>query len=176
MFEQDENVMSESVIDLAGLSDNGQQTKIMHKFQAAFRQISDIIDYETQALSSHRTFLEKMDAGFSKNATKRESPDFDVIKARKARGLQTLVQIIDEMGQGGVDDAHKATIRELLHLLNDKLTRNQALLRTHMEAMSELVAMINSAAQERETDGTYDPFCLVANQQEKTMMGMGRID
>jgi len=52
----------------------------------------------------------------------------------------------------------KADIQAQLDALQAKLSRNQHLLQTHMEAVNELVEMIHAAADAQETDGTYDPY------------------
>jgi len=113
--------------------------KTIRKLQAALRQISEVIDYETQALKNH------------------DNPDFNDIKAKKARGLQTLTQLLGAEGMMQ-DEAIKMSIRDHIEQLATKLERNQYMLKTHMEAVSELVEMIHSAAHARETDGTYDPL------------------
>jgi len=131
-----------TLTDTPMVIDDSQRTRIVRKLQAALRQISEVIDYETQALESHQT------------------PDFQEIRAKKARGLQALSLLLDEIKPQILDDEHKAYLQPQLHQLQEKLARNQQLLQLHMEAVGELVEMINRAAHAQETDGTYDLFCL----------------
>jgi len=124
-------------------SDSNPQMKQIHKLQTALRQISDVIDDETQALTTHA------------------KPDFQDIKAKKARGLQALTLLLEEIQPELLDEDCKRDIQAQLDQLQSKLERNKQLLQIHMEAVDELVEMINAAAHAQETDGTYDPFCLV---------------
>jgi len=131
------------------LIDDSQQTKIVRKLQAVLHQISAVIDDETQALKHH------------------ENPDFHDIKARKARGLQALSLLLDEIKPQMLDENSKMGIRTQFDQLRAKLAQNQQLLQIHMEAVGELVEMINSAAHAQETDGTYDPFCVADSASKK---------
>jgi len=140
MLVENESTLSQPVIEEAAtMPENSQQDRFMQKLLAAIRQLSEVIDGETQALISHNNI------------------DFNNIKARKARSLHILTQLLDDMGQIPLRDLVTASL-EPLRQLNDKLARNEAVLQTHMEAMSELVEMINLAAHAQETDGTYDPY------------------
>jgi len=146
---EDENIIdSLSALEAPVVLENSIQDKFMRKLTAAFRQLGELIDYETQALCCH------------------SNPDFNDINAKKARSLQTLSQLSSE-GEGiALDGSCKTDIQVQLDDLQAKLTRNQHLLQTHMEAVNELVEMIHAAADAQETDGTYDPY-FHANQTYK---------
>jgi len=146
---EDENTIDFlPAIEAPMVFDNSIQGKFMRKLTAALRQLGDLIDYETQALRTH------------------SNPDFNDINAKKARSLQTLSQLSSE-GEGiTFDESYKTDIQAQLDELQAKLTRNQHLLQTHMEAVHELVEMIHAAADAQETDGTYDPY-FHANQTYK---------
>jgi len=126
-----------------------QQARLTCKLQTTLRQISDVIDEETQALATHA------------------HPDFHDIKAKKARELQTLTLLLDDIKSAEFDERCRIDIQAELGLLQDKLMRNQQLLHIHIEAVDELVEMINVAADARETDGTYDPFSIVKSAMTK---------
>jgi len=138
---EDENTIdSLSAIESPMVLENSIQDKFMRKLTAAFRQLGELVDYETQALRTH------------------SNPDFNDINAKKARSLQTLSQLSSE-GEGiALDESCKADIHAQLDELQAKLTCNQQLLQTHIEAVNELIGMIHAAADAQETDGTYDPY------------------
>jgi len=145
---EDKNIDHAPPVDTPIRIENSCQDKFMRKLTAAIRQVGDVVDYETQALGAHT------------------NPDFNDIKARKARGLHVLTQLFSDGERAELDETCGQEIQFWLDQLQVKLTRNQELLQIHMEAVNELVEMIHAAAHAQETDGTYDPY-LYAKQTDK---------
>lgn len=111
----------------------------MSRFTAAVSSLEEVVDYETEALE------------------KNQNPNFNDINARKTRGLRDLNQSMEEVAKY-MNDMVKTELETLLSGLATKLERNSELLKVHLEAVSELSQMIQDAARQQETDGTYDPF------------------
>lgn len=109
------------------------------RFTAAVSSLEDVVDYETEALE------------------KNQNPNFNDINARKTRGLRDLNQSMEEVAKY-MNDMVKTELETLLRGLATKLERNSELLKVHLEAVSELSQMIQDAARQQETDGTYDPY------------------
>lgn len=109
------------------------------RFTAAVSSLEDVVDYETEALE------------------KNQNPNFNDINARKTRGLRDLNQSMEEVAKY-MNDMVKTELEILLRGLATKLERNSELLKVHLEAVSELSQMIQDAARQQETDGTYDPY------------------
>ncbi len=109
------------------------------RFTAAVNSLEEVVDYETEALE------------------KNQNPNFNDINARKTRGLRDLNQSMEEVAKY-MNDMVKTELEILLRGLATKLERNSELLKVHLEAVSELSQMIQDAARQQETDGTYDPY------------------
>lgn len=117
------------------------------RFAAVVNSLEEVVDYETGALEKH------------------ENPDYDDINARKARGLRDLNQSITDVARY-FDDVVETKVETLLGGLKKKLERNSELLKIHLEAVTELSQMMQDAAREQETDGTYDPFTVNSGQHK----------
>lgn len=117
------------------------------RFVAVVNSLEEVVDYETGALEKH------------------ENPDYNDINARKARGLRDLNQSITDVARY-FDDVVETKVETLLGGLKKKLERNSELLKIHLEAVTELSQMMQDAAREQETDGTYDPFTVNSGQHK----------
>lgn len=117
------------------------------RFAAVVNSLEEVVDYETSALEKH------------------ENPDYNDINARKARGLRDLNQSITDVARY-FDDVVETKVETLLGGLKKKLERNSELLKIHLEAVTELSQMMQDAAREQETDGTYDPFTVNSGQHK----------
>lgn len=117
------------------------------RFAAVVNSLEEVVDYETGALEKH------------------ENPDYNDINARKARGLRDLNQSITDVACY-FDDVVETKVETLLGGLKKKLERNSELLKIHLEAVTELSQMMQDAAREQETDGTYDPFTVNSGQHK----------
>lgn len=117
------------------------------RFAAVVNSLEEVVDYETGALEKH------------------ENPDYNDINARKARGLRDLNQSITDVARY-FDDVVETKVETLLGGLKKKLERNSELLKIHLEAVTELSQMMQDAAREQETDGTYDPFTVNSGQHK----------
>lgn len=117
------------------------------RFAAVVSSLEEVVDYETSALE------------------KNENPDYNLINFRKTRGLRDLNQSMSEVARY-FDDVVETKVETLLGELKKKLERNSELLKIHLEAVGELSEMMQEAARERETDGTYDQFSVNNGQQK----------
>lgn len=123
------------------IDDPAQRSIAMTRFIAAINSLEEVVDYETDTLE------------------KNENPDYNDINARKTRGLRDLNQSMSEIVTY-MNKAVESEVETLLGRLKKKLERNSELLKIHLEAVSELSQMMQKAAREQETDGTYDPFSI----------------
>ena len=100
---------------------------------AIIRRIEQTIDEETIGLKTDMNF------------------DLKTSNARKSRYLYELTRAVK-----GTGAAHLvAEQREAILRLRDKLAKNEAAIRNHLAAVSEVANLIQGAIQRAETDGTY---------------------
>lgn len=100
---------------------------------AIIRRIEETLEAETAAL--------------------RSDPNFDLraSSARKSRHLYELTRTIRSVGEAAALAEH----RESLLRLREKLTANEAVLRAHLGAVTEIAGLLRDAVQRAEADGTY---------------------
>jgi len=77
--------------------------------------------------------------------------DLETISGYKSLGLMELSRALQLLGNTRPDPA---TIRDIGRL-NTKLEANRKVLKLHMEAVGEVVAIISETVREAESDGTY---------------------
>jgi hypothetical protein len=77
--------------------------------------------------------------------------DLKASNARKSRYLYELSRAMKGVGAAQlIAEQRDAVVR-----LRDKLARNEAVIRAHLNAVNEVATIIQSAIQRSETDGTY---------------------
>ena len=77
--------------------------------------------------------------------------DLKASNARKSRYLYELSRAMKGVGAAQlIAEQRDAVVR-----LRDKLARNEAAIRAHLNAVNEVATLIQSAIQRSETDGTY---------------------
>lgn len=114
----------------------GQENK-QHKLAAIMtmlERIEQAIDEETTAIRTDVTF------------------DLTASNERKSRHLYDLARLLKSQGD---NLAFLEGSTDLIHRLQEKLKINQATIAAHLEAVTEVAAMIQTAIQTSETDGTY---------------------
>jgi hypothetical protein len=100
---------------------------------AIISRIEQTIDEETSGLKADMSF------------------DLKTSNARKSRYLYELTRAVKGTGtQHLVAEQREAILR-----LREKLARNEAAIRNHLAAVSEVATLIQGAIQRAETDGTY---------------------
>jgi hypothetical protein len=77
--------------------------------------------------------------------------DLKASNARKSRYLYELSRAMKGVGAAQLI----AEQREAVVRLRDKLAKNEAAIRAHLNAVNEVATLIQSAIQRSETDGTY---------------------
>jgi len=77
--------------------------------------------------------------------------DVQASNARKSRYLYELTRAMKGIGEAEFASEH----REGILRLRDKLSRNEAAIRAHMNAVSEVAALMQDTIRNSETDGTY---------------------
>ena len=77
--------------------------------------------------------------------------DLKASNARKSRYLYELSRAVKGIGAAQLI----AEQREAIVRLRDKLAKNEAAIRAHLNAVNEVATIIQSAIQRSETDGTY---------------------
>lgn len=77
--------------------------------------------------------------------------DLKASNARKSRYLYELSRAMKGIGAAQLI----AEQREAVVRLRDKLAKNEAAIRAHLNAVNEVATLIQSAIQRSETDGTY---------------------
>ena len=127
------------------IDDPAARDVALARFAAVVNSLEEVVDYETDALEKH------------------QNPDYNDINARKARGLRDLNQSMADVARY-FDNVVESKVETLLGGLKKKLERNSELLKIHLEAVTELSQMMQEAAREQETDGTYDPFTINSGQ------------
>jgi hypothetical protein len=100
---------------------------------AIISRIEQTIDEETSGLKTDMNF------------------DLKTSNARKSRYLYELSRAVKGSGTTHL----VAEQREAILRLRDKLARNEAAIRNHLAAVSEVASLIQGAIQRAETDGTY---------------------
>lgn len=99
---------------------------------AIISRIEQAIEEETAAIRSDMNF------------------DIKSSNARKSRSLYELNRAVKGLGGGAL-----AEHREQILRLRAKLAVNEATIRAHMNAVSEVAALIRGAIERAEADGTY---------------------
>jgi hypothetical protein len=89
----------------------------------------------------------------SETAGIRKGGDFDVkaSNARKSRHLYELSKAFKAVGDMKLMTGHA----EALRLLRDRLAANERAILAHMNAVSEIAGLLQTAIQNAEADGTY---------------------
>ena len=100
---------------------------------AIIDRIEEAIDTETTSIKSDRTF------------------DIRASNARKSRYLYELNRAMKGIAQRDFVEMH----REGILRLKTKLAANEAAILAHLSAVTEVAAIIQSAIERAETDGTY---------------------
>lgn len=100
---------------------------------AILGRIEEAIDLETKALRSDPKF------------------DLGASNARKSRHLYELNKAVKGLSRGDLRAEDKAGIRRL----RDKLSTNEATIRAHLSAVTEVAALVQEAIERHEADGTY---------------------
>jgi hypothetical protein len=100
---------------------------------AILGRIEEAIDLETNAI--------------------RKDPKFDLSgsNARKSRHLYELNKVMKGLSSGDLRPEDRAGIRRL----RDKLTTNEAVIKAHLSAVTEVAALVQDAIERHEADGTY---------------------
>ncbi|WP_246727897.1 hypothetical protein [Chelativorans sp. Marseille-P2723] len=83
----------------------------------------------------------------------RSDPRFDIkaSNVRKSRHLHELSRAFKNIADGDLADDH----RDAMLRLREKLDANEAVIRAHLSAVSEVAAMLQNELQGAQTDGTY---------------------
>lgn len=81
----------------------------------------------------------------------RQKIDLDAYSHRKSQGLMELNHAMKHMGAMKDD----RLVRDRLTSLRTKVDANQAALKLHLEAVTEIASIIAGAIRESESDGTY---------------------
>jgi hypothetical protein len=105
-------------------------------FASAVERLEQVIDLETKVLNEHK------------------SADLREFNRRKSHGLLELNHAIRALG----DMASTEEVRRYLARLRDKLDTNRTVLRTHLQAVREIAAIITRVIEENDSDGTYSAF------------------
>ena len=105
-------------------------------FVSAIERLEQVIDLETKILHEHK------------------SADLREFNHRKSHGLLELNRAIRALG----DMASTEDVRLHLAGLRAKLEKNRSVLRTHLQAVREIAAIITRVIEEDDSDGTYSAF------------------
>lgn len=83
----------------------------------------------------------------------RNDRDFDIgaSNARKSRFLYELNRAVKAIDPSDLTPAHRAALLSL----RETLTRNEATIRAHLEAVNEVATLMRDAIRTAEADGTY---------------------
>lgn len=100
---------------------------------AIMRRIEETIDAETVAI--------RTDPGF----------DLKASNTRKSRHLYELNRALKSTDEAGLAAQH----RDALLRLREKLAANEATIKAHIGAVSEVAALLQDAIERTQTDGTY---------------------
>ena len=77
--------------------------------------------------------------------------DIKASNERKSRHLYELARAMKSIGEAGLPAEHRTGLQRL----REKLAANEAAIRAHLNAVGEIAALMQSAIQNAETDGTY---------------------
>ena len=102
-------------------------------FSALIGRIEEAVEEETAAI--------RTDIGF----------DIKSSNARKSRYLYELTRAMKGVGERDFLAEHRDGIKRL----REKLATNEAAIRAHLNAVSEVANLMQNAIQRSETDGTY---------------------
>lgn len=100
---------------------------------AVIARVEEAIEAETRAIRTDRNF------------------DIRASNARKSRYLYELTRALKNTDAQTLAAEH----REAIQRLRNKLARNEAVIRAHMNALSEVADLIQNAIRNAEADGTY---------------------
>jgi len=89
----------------------------------------------------------------SETASIRSDPKFDIqaSNARKSRYLYEFNRAVKNLSARDLGEMQ----RDAILRLKDKLAVNEAVIRAHLSAVTEVASLIQSAIERAETDGTY---------------------
>jgi len=96
-------------------------------------RIEEAVEAETHGLKSDRQF------------------DLQASNARKSRYLYELTRAMRGVGEADFIAEHRDGIRRL----REKLARNEAAIKAHLNAVSEVAQLMQNAIRHAEADGTY---------------------
>jgi hypothetical protein len=122
--------------DRAAQSSQSANAASFAAFVSAIERLEQVIDLETKILHEHK------------------SADLREFNHRKSYGLLELNRALRALG----DAASSEDVRLLLARLRAKLERNRSVLRTHLQAVREIAAIITRVIEDDDSDGTYDAF------------------
>ena len=107
----------------------------------------------TQRPASLTTIIGRIEEAVEAETTGLKDRLFDVQAsyARKSRYLYELTRAMKGMGETDFASEHRDGILRL----RDKLSRNEAAIRAHLNAVSEVAALMQDAIRNSEADGTY---------------------
>jgi hypothetical protein len=100
---------------------------------AILGRIEEAIDLETTSIRSDPKF------------------DLNASNARKSRHLYELNKAMKGISRGDLRPEDRAGILRL----RDKLSTNEATIRAHLSAVTEVAALVQDAIERQEADGTY---------------------
>lgn len=118
---------------LASAPEAPHPTAMAGNLGAIIGRIEEAVDEETAAIRANSSF------------------DLRASNARKSRCLYELNRAMKGMGQAEFIEQH----REGLIRLRQKLTRNEAAVLAHLNAVTEVANLLKNAIQRAEADGTY---------------------
>ena len=119
-----------------GGSANAPNVAPFAAFVSTIERLEQVIDLETKVLNEHK------------------SADLREFNYRKSHGLLELNRAILALG----DMASTEEVRQCLTGLRAKLDKNRLVLRTHLQAVQEIAAIITRVIEEDDSDGTYSAF------------------
>lgn len=107
----------------------------------------------TQRPASLTTIIGRIEEAVEAETAGLRERRFDVqaSNARKSRYLYELTRAMKGIGEAEFASEHRDGILRL----RDKLSRNEAAIRAHLNAVSEVAALMQDAIRSSETDGTY---------------------
>jgi hypothetical protein len=109
----------------------------------AIERLAVILDQETLALRS------------------RARLDLNDFNNKKTQGLLDLSRAMRQLDVAGNEER----LRERLDHLRGKLDANRAVLKVHLEAVSEIATAMSEAIRDTESDGTYTPSIRVRDYE-----------
>jgi hypothetical protein len=112
---------------------------MIETFIRSIERLEQILELETQLLRQHRQVALR---------------DFNHRKSHGLLEFSRSVQALRALDPAAVDLAAQAPLGRL----RAKLDENLAILKSHLDAVGEIAAIVARAMQEQESDGTYAPM------------------